>query len=526
MPDYGHDLLFGSFVTPDADQPDAVLRMAEQTEALGLDLVSVQDHPYQPGFLDTWTLLSVIAARTNRVTVLPNVANLPLRPPAVLARSAASLDILSGGRVELGLGAGGFADAIASMGGPRRSPAESVEALEEAIAVIRSLWTPGRGVRFSGSHYQLGGARPGPFPVHPIGIWVGSYKPRMLSLTGRLADGWLPSSPYAAPEELGAMNQRIDEGAEAAGRSAADVRRLYNIVGRFDGDGRAFLEGPPKIWVEQLAELALTEGISGFLMMAPLGGERELAMFAEEVAPGVRELVAQERSIGGGSGGGDGGAAGASPVVLTEPAAEPADDNGLGVQPTPDDGQRLTTTRLWDESERPAGPEFDPSTVYTEAGRASSRQLIGIHDHLRQELTQIRDLVQQVMDGSLDVGSARSMINTMTMRQNNWTLGAYCESYCRLVTMHHTAEDRMLFPQLRRNDPLLAPVVARLEEEHHVIADVLERVDAALVGVVSKPDGLAELRHAVDLLTDTLLSHLSYEERELVEPLARLPLRI
>src|SRR5580704_5733112 len=176
MPDYGHDLLFGCFLTPSAEQAETTLRLAVRAEQLGLDLVSAQDHPYQPAFLDTWTLLSVIAARTSRVRVFPNVANLPLRPPAVLARAVASLDILSGGRAELGIGTGAFWDAIAAMGGPRRSPRESVDALREAIAVIRALWTPGRGARAGGQYYSVSGAKPGPFPVHDVGIWVGAYK--------------------------------------------------------------------------------------------------------------------------------------------------------------------------------------------------------------------------------------------------------------------------------------------------------------------------------------------------------------
>nr|WP_230416391.1 hemerythrin domain-containing protein [Micromonospora tarapacensis] len=141
---------------------------------------------------------------------------------------------------------------------------------------------------------------------------------------------------------------------------------------------------------------------------------------------------------------------------------------------------------------------------------------------MRAELAQIHDLIEQVAAGLIDVGTARSHINTMTMRQNKWTLGTYCESYCRVVTTHHTIEDRSLFPHLRRADPRLRPVVDRLEEEHHAIHDVLEGVDRALVAFVATPDGMAELRAAVDLLSDTLLSHLSYEERELVEPIARL----
>ena len=235
MPDYGHDLLFGVFVPPDARQADAVLALARYADEAGLDLVSVQDHPYNPQFLDTWTLLTAIAAVTERVRVFPNVANLPLRPPAMLARQVASLDILSGGRAELGIGAGAFWDAIEAMGGPRRTPGESIKALREAIGVIRALWTqghgtPGRGARVDGEYYELRGAKPA-FPVHDVGIWVGSYKERMLRLTGELADGWLPSSPYAPPEQLAAMNAVIDAAALDAGRSPADVRRLYNIAG-------------------------------------------------------------------------------------------------------------------------------------------------------------------------------------------------------------------------------------------------------------------------------------------------------
>src|SRR5260370_2200278 len=158
MPDYGHDLLFGVFVPPLAQQADAVLALARRADEAGLDLVSVQDHPYNPQFLDAWTLLTTIAAVTSRVRVLPNVANLPLRPPAMLAREVATLDILSGGRAELGIGTGAFWDAIEAMGGPRRSPGEAVAALSEAIGVIRALSAPGRGAPLAGEHYSLHGA--------------------------------------------------------------------------------------------------------------------------------------------------------------------------------------------------------------------------------------------------------------------------------------------------------------------------------------------------------------------------------
>ncbi|RZT07410.1 alkanesulfonate monooxygenase SsuD/methylene tetrahydromethanopterin reductase-like flavin-dependent oxidoreductase (luciferase family) [Kribbella sp. VKM Ac-2569] len=497
--DYGHELVFGTFLTPAVDNPDRVIALAQLTEQVGLDLVSFQDHPYQPRLMDAWTLLSVVAAHTERVKVTTNVANLPLRHPVVLARSVATLDLITNGRVELGLGAGGFLDAVAANGGPRLTTGQSIAALEEAIAIMREVWTPGGGgIRLAGKHYTVSGAKRGPAPAHDVSIWLGAYKPRMLALTGRLADGWLPSSGYAGPEELAAMNKIIDEAAVEAGRDPAAVRRLYNISGAFGGGGR-FLQGPQELWIDQLTELTLGEGMSTYILASD--NPDDIRRFAE-VAAGVRDAVAVARS----------GAVAAGRVVAT----------GFGVVPTPAPAVRRSAVQLLDESARPTGPAQDPSRTYTPYQLQSGQHLIDVHDHLRAELDQVRDLVEQVAAGTLGVGAARSHINTMTMRQNNWTLGTYCESYCRLVTTHHSLEDASLFPHLRRADPDLVPVVDRLQEEHKVIHDVLEGVDKALVALVDGSGDIDGLRAAVDLLDDTLLSHLSYEERELVEPLARL----
>ncbi|WP_329479214.1 LLM class flavin-dependent oxidoreductase [Kribbella sp. NBC_01484] len=496
--DYGHELVFGTFLTPAVDNPARVIALAQLTEQVGLDLVSFQDHPYQPRLMDAWTLLSVVAAQTQRVKVTTNVANLPLRHPVVLARSVATLDLITGGRVELGLGAGGFLDAVAANAGPRLTTGQSIAALEEAIAIMREVWTPtGGGIRLPGQHYTVSGAKRGPEPAHDVEIWLGAYKPRMLALTGRLANGWLPTSAYAGPDQLAAMNKIIDEAAVEAGRDPASVRRLYNVSGRFSGSG-GFLQGPEEVWIDQLAELTMGEGMSTYI----LGSDDpdDIRRFAE-VAAGVREAVDAARS-----------------GAVVEPRAA----DGFGVVPTPPPAVRRSAVQVLDESERPTGPALDPDRTYTPYQLSSGQHLIDVHDHLRAELEQIRDLVEQVAAGSIGVGQARSHINTMTMRQNNWTLGTYCESYCRLVTTHHSLEDASLFPHLRRADPALAPVVDRLEAEHRIIHDVLEGVDKALVALVDGSGSIDGLRAAVDLLDDTLLSHLSYEERELVEPLARL----
>ena len=162
--------LFGLNIDPSAKNLQLAHSLAQLADSTKLDFISIQDHPYNANFFDTWTLLTFLGARTQNVRLLTNVVNLPLRPAAVLAKAAATLDILTNGRVELGLGAGGYWEGIVSYGGTRRTPGEAVGALEEAIAIMRILWqpaSPGQTVDFSGRFYQLVNAHPGPAPAHP-----------------------------------------------------------------------------------------------------------------------------------------------------------------------------------------------------------------------------------------------------------------------------------------------------------------------------------------------------------------------
>jgi len=278
--DYGRPVQFGVFLTPAAADPRHTLELAVLADELGFELVGVQDHPYQHRFLDTWTLLTAIGMRTSRITVFPDVVNVPLRPPAVLAKAAASLDLLIGGRLELGLGAGGSSEAIKSIGGPVRTRGESVSALGEAIEVIRLMWSGDRGVRFDGKYYRLDGVHAGPAPAHPIGIWLGAYKPRMLSMVGRVADGWVPSLGYAQPADLLEGNRRIDEAAAEAGRDPRSIRRVLN----------AGADVP----VAQFASLTVETGMDTYV----IGGVEDpdaLRWFASEIVPAVREAVAASR---------------------------------------------------------------------------------------------------------------------------------------------------------------------------------------------------------------------------------------
>lgn len=296
MPDYGHDLIFGTFANPSAQNADQVVALAQAAEAAGLDAATYQDHPYNPGFLDAYTLMSWVAAKTSRILVSANVTNLPLRPPAVLAKMAASIDLLSDGRFELGLGAGAFGDAVRSMGGPDQSTGERIDALEEAIDIMRGIWKgDGAMAKFRGKAYDIPGVRSGPRPAHDINIWLGSYKPRMLALTGTKADGWLPTYEYIQSPTMVEAQRLIDEAALAAARDPRAVRRLLNIMRVSLSQGNeGFLQGPASQWVEQLTEYVLEHGFSAFF----IGGDDPhlIRTFGEDIAPAVREAVAKART--------------------------------------------------------------------------------------------------------------------------------------------------------------------------------------------------------------------------------------
>jgi alkanesulfonate monooxygenase SsuD/methylene tetrahydromethanopterin reductase-like flavin-dependent oxidoreductase (luciferase family) len=285
--------LFGIFPVPEAAQRERLVEQVLLADRLGLDLVGIQDHPYQRRFLETWTLLSYLAGRTERIRLFPDVASLPLRAPALLAKAAASLDLLSGGRAELGLGAGAFWEAIGAWGGAVRTPKQSVDALEEAIAIIRRVWAGERGIRFEGEHYRLSGAHGGPEPAHEMGIWLGAYGPRMLRLVGSAADGWVPSLPRLPLTDVPARQAAIDEAARAAGRDPGEIVRVANVNGAIvDGVVTGWLHGPVEHWVEEITRLVTELRFDGLVLWPehddPLG---QTERFATEVVPRVRSAI-------------------------------------------------------------------------------------------------------------------------------------------------------------------------------------------------------------------------------------------
>jgi hypothetical protein len=192
-----------------------------------------------------------------------------------------------------------------------------------------------------------------------------------------------------------------------------------------------------------------------------------------------------------------------------------------GLTPTPPPDTRLSRRSVLDPGTRPAAPEPGEDVTFSPHGLAVGQHLIDVHDHYRAELEQVRDLLARVAKGITGAGDARGELNRLTIRANDWTLGGACQQQCVSLTEHHGTEDAAIFPHLRQSQDTLRDVLDRLDAEHHAIHDVLEEIDAALIHLVRHPAELGPVTDAIDLLTDTLLSHFAYEERELVGPLAR-----
>ncbi|MFB9384005.1 LLM class flavin-dependent oxidoreductase [Pseudonocardia petroleophila] len=286
---YAHRLEFGTFLAPDSRTPEDPVELARLSEQLGYDLVTFPDRPHLPEHLDTWTLLSWVAGVTDRIRLAANVHSVPLRSPSVLARSAASLDLLSGGRVEHADGAGAHREAVEAMGGDGLPPAQAVDALSEAVDVVRALNGVAGAVTYSGEHHRLSAAQPTVPTPHEIPIWIGAAGPRMLRLIGEKADGWSATLAAVGVDGLAAGNRTIDAAARAAGRDPREIRRLLNVSGRFAAQRAGFLDGPAADWVSDLLPLAVDHGVGTFVLMSD--DPATLTRFAHEVIPALRAAV-------------------------------------------------------------------------------------------------------------------------------------------------------------------------------------------------------------------------------------------
>ena len=296
-------VVFGIGAHSDIDGGPDLLRLAEQADRDGLDHLSLPDHPYLGGRLDAYAAVGFVLGRTQRVSGLVNVTNLPTRPAPMLARMVTTLSALSGGRIVLGMGAGGLWDRISDLGVAPLSPAEAVEAFEEGIVLVKALAGGGQPVTFHGRYYRVDQIEPAPVAAPPV--WAGSVGPKSLAATGRVADGWIPG--HAADwlsERYRWSRPVIDEAAVAVGRDPDEIRTVFNFPGRItdrplpatrNRDGR-WLGGSVGQWVEELTGAVLEHGASGFTLFAASHGAGDpiaLGRWGQEIAPAVREAVAE-----------------------------------------------------------------------------------------------------------------------------------------------------------------------------------------------------------------------------------------
>jgi alkanesulfonate monooxygenase SsuD/methylene tetrahydromethanopterin reductase-like flavin-dependent oxidoreductase (luciferase family) len=285
------EFIFGVNVpTSAADGADPV-EDARFAERVGFDFISSSDHPgsTSPNF-ETWTMLTWIAALTSKIHLAPRVLGVPLRSPAMVAKMSESLDRLSGGRLILGMGAGGSEQELRSLGASFASPKERFDGLEDALSIVRGLWRE-PAFTHTGAAYSTEAAELEPKPARRIPIWLGTFRSRGLAMTGRLADGWIPTLGYASAEELPAMRERVLAGARDAGRHPDDIRCVLNIeigVTGYCNPDPEMVTGTADEIADQLGSYAAM-GFTGFNMIPTGNAIREqLELIAGEVIPAVR----------------------------------------------------------------------------------------------------------------------------------------------------------------------------------------------------------------------------------------------
>jgi alkanesulfonate monooxygenase SsuD/methylene tetrahydromethanopterin reductase-like flavin-dependent oxidoreductase (luciferase family) len=275
---------------PGADPVAAAVR----AEGLGFEFVSASDHLHgdSPTF-EPWTLLSWIAAATSRIHVATRVLGVPYRHPAVVAKMAETLDRLSGGRLILGLGGGYSAEEFRAFGLGDRSPRDKVDGLEDAIHIARGLWSQPV-FTHEGRLYGVHDARLRPKPDRRIPIWLGTYGNRALEVTGRLADGWIPSHGFVSPEEVTIMRDRVLGAARQAGRDPDDLTCVYNVEIRVDEraehDPSIVSGGPAAVADELIGFTKLGFTAMNFLPAGPAPDE-QAERLAREVIPVVRASI-------------------------------------------------------------------------------------------------------------------------------------------------------------------------------------------------------------------------------------------
>ncbi len=182
----------------------------------------------------------------------------------------------------------------------------------------------------------------------------------------------------------------------------------------------------------------------------------------------------------------------------------------------------MSTEHVPAELDDSTRPRATPVGALTPEQRARGNHLVLVHDMFRRQVAAVRDVrdrLKPTQPTAASTAELRGQINELTMRQNFEQFGTFCAQYCQIVNVHHTIEDQHLFPALEAADPALGDVLERLSVEHVIIHEVLVKLDQAALAMADDPDRFAEVDALVDQPERNLLSHLRYEEEQLVGPL-------
>ena len=275
----------------------AIVRLAKRAEALGFDSVWASDHVFNVSYVferigdrpyyDPLTLLSYIAAVTERIGLGTSVLVLPYHHPMRLAKTAATLDVMSGGRLILGVGVGVIEEELNAMG----SPYEKRGAItDETIAILRTLWTQAT-PSHAGNLYRFSGMAFSPKPVQKphIPLLIGGVSRAAIRRAARVGNGWHPTA--MAPEALGECLRYLEAQAQAAGRAVADIPVSISIPMQGGRAGRYALGLEAAEMVPKLQAFA-SLGVES-VVIAPYTGDAQamtqaLEMIARDVMPAFR----------------------------------------------------------------------------------------------------------------------------------------------------------------------------------------------------------------------------------------------
>ncbi|MGO9643335.1 MAG: LLM class flavin-dependent oxidoreductase [Candidatus Bathyarchaeia archaeon] len=312
-------IIFGANVPQIGNDYETVKRTVLECEKYGFDFVWISDHLQDisstKSYMECWTTLSALAEATRSIRLCTILLNNLFRHPALVAKMAATLDGISRGRLDFGIGAGWLEDECVSNGIQFPGPASRVGRLDEAIEIIRNLWTRDD-VTFEGKHYSLKNASSNPKPVqrpHPP-IWTGIMYggSRMLRLIAKHADVWTISGLYRpSPEDYRRMRSELERCCQEIGRDATTIRSGVGIgcVVAEDEHGveektkqflpvtistkgyaakQMRLEGTPDQCIERL-KAYVAAGVTCFVMGFPdITTNDPIRLFGEQIIPTLR----------------------------------------------------------------------------------------------------------------------------------------------------------------------------------------------------------------------------------------------